>query len=374
MSGAVCALDVRSVSKSYGATVALQDVSIELRAGEVHALLGENGAGKSTLVKILSGVVKPNVGTTRVGGEPYEPHSIVDARRRGVATAFQELSLVPNLTVAQNLSLPRQAKGTFGLVSAAATQKRSAAILERFGLCLSPGAVVAGLTLAERQRLEITRALACDPKVLILDEPTAALAETDWLFGLVRQATAAGAAVLYISHRLAEVRELCQRATVLRNGRSIGTVGLEHATDHTIFEMMVGRSQAEEMQRRAASGQSTRPAALEAEALTGASLKNVSFTLREGEILGVAGLEGQGQRVLFRTLVGLVPLASGSVKVDGSSVVGHFDCGGRIWRWRSWPTRPIFAAWKRATTPRIGLSIQGKPGTENIVGVCPLVY
>ena len=117
MSGAVCALDVRSVSKSYGATVALQDVSIELQAGEVHALLGENGAGKSTLVKILSGVVKPNVGAMRIGGEPYEPRSIVDARRRGVATAFQELSLVPNLTVAQNLSLPRQAKGKLGLVS-----------------------------------------------------------------------------------------------------------------------------------------------------------------------------------------------------------------------------------------------------------------
>ena len=127
MPGAVCALDVRSVSKSYGATVALQDVSIELQAGEVHALLGENGAGKSTLVKILSGVVKPNVGTMRIGGEPYEPHAIVEARRRGVATAFQELSLVPNLTVAQNLSLPRQVKGSLGLVSGAATQKRGAA-------------------------------------------------------------------------------------------------------------------------------------------------------------------------------------------------------------------------------------------------------
>jgi ribose transport system ATP-binding protein len=285
VSGAVCALDVRSVSKSYGATVALQDVSIELQAGEVHALLGENGAGKSTLVKILSGVVKPNVGTMRMGGEPYEPHSIVDARRRG-----------------------------------AATQKQGAAILSRFGLRLSPNAMVASLTLAERQRLEITRAFACNPKVLVLDEPTAALAETDWLFGLVRQATAAGASVLYISHRLAEVRELCQRATVLRNGRSIGTVGLEDATDHNIFEMMVGRGQAEEMQRRAALGASTRPAVLEAGGLAGGSLKDISLTLREGEILGVAGLEGQGQRALFRALVGLAPLASGSVKVDGASV------------------------------------------------------
>ena len=205
-------------------------------------------------------------------------------------------------------------------MSGAATQKRGAAILERFGLRLSPNAIVASLTLAERQRLEITRAFACDPKVLILDEPTAALAETDWLFGLVRQATAAGAAVLYISHRLAEVRELCQRATVLRNGRSIGTVGLEDATDHNIFEMMVGRSQAEEMQRRTAAGHSTRPAVLEAEGLAGGSLKDISLTLREGEILGVAGLEGQGQRALFRALVGLAPLSSGSVKVDGAAV------------------------------------------------------
>jgi len=320
VSGAVSALDVRSVSKSYGATVALQEVSIELQAGEVHALLGENGAGKSTLVKILSGVIEPDVGTMRMGGEPYGPHSIVDARRRGVAAAFQELSLVPNLTVAQNLTLPRQPKGRLGLVSGAATQKYGEAVLERFGLRLSPGAIVAGLTLAERQRLEITRAFACDPKVLILDEPTAALAETDWLFGLIRQATAAGAGVLYISHRLHEVRELCQRATVLRNGRSTGTLGLEEATDQTIFEMMVGRSQAEEMQHRATPARSTRPAVLEAEGLAGGSLKNISLTLREGEILGVAGLEGQGQRALFRALVGLAPAASGSVKVDGASV------------------------------------------------------
>ena len=320
MPGAASVLDVGSVSKSYGATVALQDMSIELLAGEVHALLGENGAGKSTLVKILSGVVKPNVGTMRMGGQPYEPHSIVEARRRGVATAFQELSLVPNLTVAQNLFLPRQAKGTLGLVSGAATQKQAAAILSRFRLPLSPSAVVAGLTLAERQRLEITRALACNPRVLILDEPTAALAETEWLFGLVRQATAAGAAVLYISHRLAEVRELCQRATVLRNGRSIATVSLHDATDHNIFEMMVGRSQAEEMQGRARAGGAIRPAVLEAEGLAGENLKNVCLKLSEGEILGVAGLEGQGQRALFRALVGLAPLASGSVKIDGGRV------------------------------------------------------
>ena len=214
------------VSKSYGATVALQDVSIELRAGEVHARVGENGAGKSTLVKILSGVVKPNVGTMQIGGEPYEPRAIVDARRRGVATAFQELSLVPPPTSRAEFSLAStgERKARAGIERGDAKAGRR--ILSRFGLRLSPNAIVANLTLAERQRLEITRAFACNPQVLILDEPTAALAETEWLFGLVRQATAAGAAVLYISHRLAEVRELCQRATVLRNGRSIGTVGL----------------------------------------------------------------------------------------------------------------------------------------------------
>ena len=208
--------------------------------------------------------------------------------RRGDSLSRTEF--VPNLTVAQNLALPRQVKGRFGLVSGAATQKQGAAILNRFGLRLSPGAVVAGLTLAERQRLEITRAFACNPKVLVLDEPTAALAETEWLFGLVRQATAAGAAVLYISHRLAEVRELCQRATVLRNGRSIGTVGLEDATDHAIFEMMVGRGQAEERQRRAPPGGSTRPAVLEAEGLAGGSLKDISLTLREAKFSVSQGL------------------------------------------------------------------------------------
>jgi ribose transport system ATP-binding protein len=371
VSGAVCALDVRSVSKSYGATVALQDLSIELHAGEVHALLGENGAGKSTLVKILSGVVRPNAGAMQIDGKPYQPHSIVDARGRGVATAFQELSLVPNLTVAQNLSLPRQVKGALGLVSGAATQRRGGAILERFDLRLRPNAIVADLTLAERQRLEIARAFACDPRVLILDEPTAALAETDWLFGLVRKVTATGASILYISHRLHEVRELCQRATVLRNGRSIGTVPLEDATDHTIFEMMVGRSQAEEMQRRVAPAQSTRPAVLEGEGLTNESLKDISLTLREGEILGVAGLEGQGQRELFRTLVGLAPLASGSVKVDGATVrpsgpdVALKTGRGMAFVPEERKTEGIFPA--LATATNIVLPVVGKIGRAGLV-------
>jgi len=312
------ALAVDAVAKSYGATVALDEVSMRLAPGQVHALLGENGAGKSTLVKILSGVVQPDRGAMALAGAPYAPQGILAARAAGVATAFQELSLLPNLTVAENLALPRLPKAGAGLVSRRATEAAAAEILARFRLAsIAPRAVVGTLTLAERQRLEIVRAMVHGRRVLVLDEPTAALAETDWLFELVRARTAEGAAVLYISHRLAEVRELCTRATVLRNGRSISTVDLAGASDGDIFEMMVGR---------AVNASARRPVPARAEVVLAArdlaapKLAGVSFELRKGEVLGVAALEGQGQRELFRCLAGLVRPTGGSIAVDGRTV------------------------------------------------------
>lgn len=311
------ALEAVSVSKSYGATVALQDVSINILPGEVHALLGENGAGKSTLVKLLSGVVRPNNGRMEIHGATYQPDGIVDARRLGVATAFQELSLVPNLTVAQNLALPRQERGAFGLVSSARTEARAAETLERLGLVLDPAALVSDLTLAEKQRLEIVRAMSCNPKVLILDEPTAALAEVEWLFGLLRDFARQGTSILYISHRLAEVRMLCERATVLRNGSSIGTVSLREATDDDIFAMMVGHSRESSRSGQCDAVDLGSPVVLQLDRLVAGGVKDVSLELRKGEILGIAGLEGQGQRDLFRAVVGLQKASSGQISVDG---------------------------------------------------------
>jgi ribose transport system ATP-binding protein len=309
-------LTVEGATKSYGATVALEHVSLHLAAGEVHALLGENGAGKSTLVKILSGVVQPDTGAMTLDGAPYRPHTILQARAAGVATAFQELSLPANLTVAESLLMPRLSKGAGGLISARKTERTAAAILRRHGLAsIDPGQAIDDLPLAERQRLEIVRALHHASKVLVLDEPTAALAEVDWLFDRIRDAAQAGIAILYISHRLAEVRSLCKLATVLRNGQSVATVAVDGASDDRIFELMVGHGKRAGIQRRPAAPRGA--ARLEVRNLATARLGDVSFQVAAGEILGVAALDGQGQRSLFYSLVGLEARSGGTVTVAG---------------------------------------------------------
>lgn len=309
-------LIVTEATKSYGATVALERVSLHLAAGQVHALLGENGAGKSTLVKILSGVVRPDDGAMQLDGRPYAPHSILEARAAGVATAFQELSLPANLTVAESLLMPRLSKGAMGLISASRTSREADVILQRHSLTsIDPQAQISDLPLAERQRLEIVRALHHARKVLVLDEPTAALAEVDWLFDRVREAMRNGTAILYISHRLAEVRSLCQVATVLRNGQSVATVDLCAASDDQIFEMMVGHGKASGLTRHAAA-RSTR-ALVEVKDLATSKLQDVSFQIGAGEVLGVAALDGQGQRSLFYALAGLERRLSGTVTVEG---------------------------------------------------------
>ncbi|MFT4148573.1 MAG: sugar ABC transporter ATP-binding protein [Paracoccaceae bacterium] len=305
--------------KAYGATVALEHADITLAAGEVHALLGENGAGKSTLVRILTGAVRPGRGQMTIGGRPYAPGSIIEARAEGVATAFQELSLVRNLTVAQNLHLPRQPKGAMGLNAPRDCDARAAEMLARYGMSrIDPRSLIGDLPLAERQRIEILRAMESASRLLILDEPTASLAETDWLFDLIRHSTARGLAVLYISHRLPEVRALSAKATVLRNGRSIATVDLADADDDDIFEMMVGHKvDHDRATRRASAAAQTR---IEVRDLQGKGVNGASFSLAAGEVLGVAALEGQGQRGLFRMIAGLEPTVGGEIRVDGTPV------------------------------------------------------
>ncbi len=316
MSGASL-LKVEGLTKRYGATTALASVAMEAMPGEVHAILGENGAGKSTLVKILSGAVERNSGTILLGGERYEARSILDARAAGIATAFQELSLLPNLTVAENLLLPKVSPRAFAPAAWRRILAAATTTLERFEATdIEPSRPLDELSLAEKQRVEIVRALAHASRVLILDEPTAALPDTEWLFRQVRRATAAGTAVLYISHRLGEVRELCQRATVLRNGRSIGTLPLVDVDDDEIFRMMVGRSPQSQYPNRPAVTADTL-VALAAHGLTGGRLHGVDFELRQGEILGFAGLEGQGQSDLFRALAGLNSNVSGEILVGG---------------------------------------------------------
>lgn len=316
-------LQVVGLRKSYGPTNALGGVTFDIHPGEVHALLGENGAGKSTLVKILTGVVSPDDGLMTFKGGSYSPRSILQARAAGVTTAFQELSLLPNLTVAENLALPCLTKNWLGLNSTIKSCEVAAVTLHKFGLSeLSPSTLISELSLADRQRLEIVRALSHEPSLLILDEPTAVLPSTDWLFDLIRKETAKGTAVLYISHRLNEIRQLCTQATVLRSGCSISTTELRDTDDAKIFEMMVGQRMVTKQKwssppLRGIENQIPR---LSVTGLTAGMIKDFNLDLYPGQIVGLAGLDGQGQCDLFHTLYGLIPKRSGTIEVEGKKV------------------------------------------------------
>ena len=311
-------LSVQRLAKCYGATHALRNVSLSVRPGEVHAVLGENGAGKSTLVKILSGIVRADSGRIEIAGAEFLPGTLMQARAAGVSTAFQELSLLPNLSVADNLMLPRLVKGFAGRAPVMANRRAAAAFLQEFGAAdIAPDALVEDLSLAQKQRLEIVRAFSHRPRLLILDEPTAALAEPEWLFGELQRVVAAGTAVLYITHRLPEVRRLCSRATILRNGENISTVQLDQVTDSDIFAAMVGVAPNRHSRTGVGSAGSQEPVALRVRNLAGAGVKSINLDLRRGEIVGVAALEGQGQRELFRMLCGAARIAGGSLEVNG---------------------------------------------------------
>jgi ribose transport system ATP-binding protein len=318
MDAAPPVLALRAIGKRYGATVALHDVSFALNAGEVCGLLGENGAGKSTLVKVLSGVVVPDSGEMRIGGAPYWPRDITDARTHGVATAFQELSLVPTLSAAVNLFLPRPEVNRAGLVPLRHLERQAADVLQAHGVSdIHPAALVGELALGQRQRLEIVRAMFRRPRVLLLDEPTAALADREWLFDLITAAAASGTAILYISHKLDEIRRLCRRCIILRNGRKVRDSQVAAMSDDDIFSSMAGRSAVEHFTPAPSVVRSGEPPALQVSHLMGDGIDDIGFSLAPGEILGVAGLEGHGQSRLFKALVGLHPLRSGRIEVAG---------------------------------------------------------
>lgn len=311
-------LEVSELEKRYGATTALQSVSFNLYPGEVCGLLGENGAGKSTLVKILSGVVPADSGSIRVGRAAYRPNGIVQARAAGVSTAFQELSLIATLSVAANLFLPRPAVNAAGLVSARALEARALAVLQAFDINdLDPSELIGDLSLGMRQRIEIVRAMHLSPQVLLLDEPTAALSDREWLFRLVRKFVRGGPSVVYISHKIDEIRLLCERCFILRNGRKVLDAKLEQMSDADIFNSMAGRSAVEAYPTARPLARTEQPDALRVRNLRGSGVHDVSFNLRPGEILGVAALEGQGQSALFKVLAGLSRARGGSIETEG---------------------------------------------------------
>lgn len=318
------ALEVRQVTKVYGATVALKEASFSVAAGEVHALLGENGAGKSTVVKLLSGLIRPDTGEIALAGKRVVLDNPGAARRHGIATAFQELSLVRDLTVADNVLMPDAPRGPLGQLQRRHGERLVAAHLAALGLTdIDPRAEITELDLAARQKIEIARALFRRPRILLLDEPTSTLAGRDieWLGEQIKTQRGAGVTIAFITHRLREVRRFCDRLTVLRNGQSIGTADVAGITDDEVIRMIIGRSLSATFPHRPG----VRPAGapvLRADALaTAGGLRRASFALSPGEILGVAGLQGMGQHELFLACFGMASLSAGRVLVDEREVV-----------------------------------------------------
>ncbi len=313
-------LQLEHITKSFPGVVALEDVSFDLYEGEVHALVGENGAGKSTLVKIISGVYQPDSGVVRLAAVERAIRSPVDARRLGISPVHQELALEPALSVAENIFLGRQPT-TFGRFVDWRTMRQEARrVLDDLGIDLDPSKTLATASIAQRQMVAIARALSTDAKVLLFDEPTSSLTdtETQHLFSVIRDLRSRGFGVIYISHRLEEVQEISDRLTVLRDGRHIATVDTAATDLPSIIRMMIGRDMTDMYPAHHASGDAP---ALEVSGLSRPGvLQDISLTVHKGEIVGVAGLIGAGQAELALCLFGALSISEGSIAVDGRIV------------------------------------------------------
>ncbi|HEX8374605.1 MAG TPA: sugar ABC transporter ATP-binding protein [Geminicoccaceae bacterium] len=315
-------LEMRGVSKTFPGVKALNGVQLKAWGGEVLALMGENGAGKSTLMKVLSGANQADPGgEILIDGVPVQITDPIAAKSHGVAIIYQELALAPNLTVAENIYLGVEIAGRGGLVDRRAMAEGCRPVLERLGAPFGPGTVVGSLSIAEQQLVEIARALHAKSKILVLDEPTTALSsrETERLFALVRQLRAEGIALIYISHRMAEVYELADRVSVLRDGAYVGTLTRDELSAESLVKMMVGRDLSTFYKKEHDPHGGRGPVVLEVKGVTdgGRRVKPCSFQLHRGEVLGIAGLVGSGRTELARLIYGADPKAGGEVLLDG---------------------------------------------------------
>ncbi len=309
---------VSGLSKRYGGIVALKDAEFSARAGEVHALLGENGAGKSTFIQILSGAIRHDGGLIVIDGQEFRPANPDEARERRIAAVFQELSLVPDLTVEENIWFRNEPMTAWRTVDRASMRRQTRELLDRYAFPrLRPDQELRRLTLAERQLVEIAKGLAKNPSILILDEATSALParEADWLLKLTRQLAGEGRLVIFISHRMAEVRAIADRLTIFRNGRTVAAHEANAVSDGEIVSQMIGRNLDRLYPERVPTA-TDRVALKVTDFASGSRLQGVSFSLREGEVLGVGGLQGHGQRELFQALFGAAR-ATGSLELWG---------------------------------------------------------
>ena len=317
------AFEVFGIKKRFGGTVALNGASFSCEQGEIHGFIGENGAGKSTMIKIISGVYRPDAGRITILGEEVVLKSPWDGVKHGVVVVHQELSLVPDLTVAENLLLPWPPTNRLGMISQGKIEALAASFFETIGIRdLRPSDYVASLSLRSKQVLEIAKALFRKPKILILDEPTSALSinDVEWLSRIVREFRDQGNTVVYISHRLGEIKDLCQHLTILRSGKEVGTYKTSEIDDEEVIRLMIGRSLAATFPAKPAFEQKKQPAIEVRELTSDSGLSGLTFTLHKGEVLGVAGLQGQGQSPLFRCLFGQEHSTGGQIVVNGRSV------------------------------------------------------
>ncbi len=314
-------LDVTGISKAFPGTLALDNVGLQLRAGEIHAVMGENGAGKSTLMKILSGVYRPDGGTIRLNGRPITMANPREALTLGIAIVHQELSVVPPLTVAENIFPGHLPVNRLGIVRYGELFRRAAQVLEQMDVAVDPHTLVENLSVANQQLIEITKALSQDCKLLILDEPTSALTdrEAERLLGLIRRlADERGVGILYISHKLKEIFAVADRVTVLRDGRYVGTENVSDVTPDDLIRMMVGRELGTIYPPH--SNLRGRPLLEVRDLRLSGSKKRTSFDLYEGEILGFAGLLGSGRSELMRAIFAGENKAEGEIALNGTPI------------------------------------------------------
>lgn len=325
MSERVAAVSMRGISKSFGGVQALNNVSLEVEQGEVHALLGGNGAGKSTILKVLNGIHRPDSGTITVGGRLLNEVTPESARAAGIAMNFQELSLIPTLTVAQNVFLTRETRDGMGLIDDRAAERRAAELFDMLEVEVDPAAIVGALGAGQKQLTEIAKAISQDARVLVLDEPSTALAVTDVdrLFTFLRKLKAKGVAVIYVSHRMDEIARISDRATILRDGAHVITAPLSELPIDTMIEHIVGRRSkglADVARGDAVKGE----VLLELRNVSGRyKPNNISLTVHRGEVVGLAGLLGSGRSALARVIAGIEPLKSGEILIKGKPLAIH---------------------------------------------------
>ncbi len=310
-------LSIRGVTKRYGPITVLRDVDLDVKPGEVVALLGENGAGKSTVSSVIAGLTPPTAGTMTWNGEPYAPASPAEALRHGIGLIHQEMRLLPDLSIAENVFVGRIPTRN-GRVDRATMARRAAESLRNLGLDVPPTALVRDLRVAAQQQVEIAKALTLNAKFLIFDEPTAALGgeETDHLFEQIARLKSGGMGFIYISHRLDEIARIADRVVVLRDGQMVGSYETAQVPVKTLVEAMVGRS-LDRMFPTIAPMEGREMLSVHGLTSPGKTFSDVSFSVKAGEVFGVAGIVGAGRTELMRAIAGADPIASGTIKVDG---------------------------------------------------------